>query len=63
MLIEGRGELHHVDGLGADDFGELGVGDNAPLVFGVLKVVGFDILPHFFGHLGAGKFVCGDNGL
>ena len=56
MRADDAGELHHVDRFfGAEDFGKLGVGDDEPLVFGVLQVVLFDVIPEFFGHFGAGK--------
>lgn len=52
MFGEGRGELHHVDRLFADHFGELCVGLDEPLVLGVLKLVRFDIDPELFGRFG-----------
>ena len=52
------GELHHVDGFfGAEDFGKFGVGDDEALVFGILEVVLFNVVPDFFGDLRAGEMV------
>ena len=56
MLIESGGELHHIDGVFADDFGEFGVGADEALILGVLEVVGFDVDPEGFGYCGPGEF-------
>lgn len=63
MLAEEAGELHHVDGLfGAEDFGELLVGDDEALVLFVLAIVGFDVLPDLFDAFGAAELCCADDG-
>ena len=61
MFGEEAGELHHVEGrFAAEEFGELGVGDDEALVLFVLEVVGFDVVPDFFegGGAGEGGFAC-----
>ena len=63
MLIQNAGELHHVKGgFGAKDFGELGIGDDAPFVLGVLELVLFDVFPDFFGDFTAGELFIADDG-
>lgn len=62
VLREQSGHFHHVDGVFAEDFGELGVGEDEAFVFGVLELVGFDVVPKFFGGFHAGKFGSADDG-
>lgn len=55
MLVEEARELHHVDGVFADDFREFGIGFDHALVFWVLEIMGFDVDPELFGDLRAGE--------
>ena len=52
MRAQNARELEHVDGFfGAEDFGEFGVRDDETLVFRILQVMLFDVVPDFFSDL------------
>ncbi len=51
VLVEESRKLEHVDGFfRSKDFGELGVGDDVPLVLRILEIVLLDVFPSFFNH-------------
>lgn len=51
------GEFHHVDGVfGAEEDGKFVVGEDTAAVGGVLKVVGFDVVPEELCGIGARCF-------
>lgn len=53
MLARQSGQLEHGDFVFAEHGLQLGVTQDIALVGRVLKIVGFDIHPHLFDHLGA----------
>lgn len=64
MGSEDAGKFHHIDGIGvAKEFGELVVRDDKSFIFGILKLLGFDVIPYFFDDLRSRELFFSNNGL
>ncbi len=62
MLADLGGHLQHINGCGADDLSELGVGADHAHLLGVLKVELLDVYPQLLGDGRAGLGLITNNG-